>query len=466
MADYRADMSCEFQRLLTFRCFKPPPGVFVLPLTGAGFYRSTDCGPHDVICFCCHVRLDVRKLGGRPVGELHRRLSSACSFALRLSDMQPLVIVDAGGDRKNRAPEPPVLEEARTKLYYFDDSGIPVLSKDPAKQNDDRVSQMTHAAELRSSLETAPTAVGRFDTKERNNTSSSSVHIPDMNFSYLFPQHDSLLGDDVQTDSVQDGFDPLEYPAPPMSKTEICQSSGVKNRNSGELPPPTWLQPQSTAELGPQAAEGIEPQAAEGKEPAWNSQISDGENGEQDMASAMETRLPKHTQFARSSQRLATFGGWPCSDTHTPESLAGAGFFYTGDSDYVRCFYCGVGLRKWEPQDVPWEEHVRWSPECPFVRNHAAAQSSQDTNDTGLDQMQYQMHSVARETTRNGSVDMASAPSDWSYSEEMEDVGDEATVLQNHGAPMGLTARQQNTFCSPAPSMRCSQRGTGQTQLK
>ena len=38
-----------------------------------------------------------------------------------------------------------------------------------------------------------------------------------------------------------------------------------------------------------------------------------------------------------------------------------------GYADHVKCFFCDGGLRNWEPQDDPWQEHVKWFPRCPFV---------------------------------------------------------------------------------------------------
>lgn len=42
-------------------------------------------------------------------------------------------------------------------------------------------------------------------------------------------------------------------------------------------------------------------------------------------------------------------------------------FLSTGLSDHVRCHHCGSGLRNWEKEDDPWEEHARWYPECKYV---------------------------------------------------------------------------------------------------
>ena len=40
----------------------------------------------------------------------------------------------------------------------------------------------------------------------------------------------------------------------------------------------------------------------------------------------------------------------------------------TGYADCVRCFFCGIGLKSWEPGDVPAEVHARWRPTCEYLR--------------------------------------------------------------------------------------------------
>ena len=42
-------------------------------------------------------------------------------------------------------------------------------------------------------------------------------------------------------------------------------------------------------------------------------------------------------------------------------------FFGLGEEDTVRCHYCDGGLRHWEQNIIPWEEHARWFPFCKFV---------------------------------------------------------------------------------------------------
>ncbi|XP_018415079.1 PREDICTED: baculoviral IAP repeat-containing protein 7 [Nanorana parkeri] len=66
-------------------------------------------------------------------------------------------------------------------------------------------------------------------------------------------------------------------------------------------------------------------------------------------------------------QRLRTFHNWPQYSGVSPEQLARAGFFYTGQRDNVRCFHCDGELRNWEQGDDPWREHAKWFPRCEFL---------------------------------------------------------------------------------------------------
>jgi Inhibitor of Apoptosis domain/Zinc finger, C3HC4 type (RING finger) len=78
---------------------------------------------------------------------------------------------------------------------------------------------------------------------------------------------------------------------------------------------------------------------------------------------------PWYSQFTSFSTRLATFATWPRGLAQKPESLATAGFFYTGRSDITLCFHCGYGVGQWEPDDDPWIEHARWhGGVCTFVK--------------------------------------------------------------------------------------------------
>jgi hypothetical protein len=44
------------------------------------------------------------------------------------------------------------------------------------------------------------------------------------------------------------------------------------------------------------------------------------------------------------------------------------GFLYTGQSDVVQCFGCNIRVSQWEKTDNPWSEHLKWSPDCVFLK--------------------------------------------------------------------------------------------------
>ncbi|XP_062508329.1 baculoviral IAP repeat-containing protein 5-like [Corticium candelabrum] len=70
--------------------------------------------------------------------------------------------------------------------------------------------------------------------------------------------------------------------------------------------------------------------------------------------------------------RLESFKEWPFqSDCNcTPLSMAEAGLYHcpTDTSpDLVRCFVCGLELDWWDPADIPWEEHAKFTEGCPWI---------------------------------------------------------------------------------------------------
>nr|AHC55308.1 inhibitor of apoptosis protein [Palaemon carinicauda] len=76
---------------------------------------------------------------------------------------------------------------------------------------------------------------------------------------------------------------------------------------------------------------------------------------------------PKRKDYVTFESRLKSYSKWPERVEQKPKEMAEAGFFYCGLSDHVRCFHCGNGLRNWENDDKPWDEHARWYPNCNFV---------------------------------------------------------------------------------------------------
>ncbi|XP_039591508.1 baculoviral IAP repeat-containing protein 7 isoform X2 [Polypterus senegalus] len=74
-----------------------------------------------------------------------------------------------------------------------------------------------------------------------------------------------------------------------------------------------------------------------------------------------------YPEMEEEGSRLSSYHNWPPSASVHPQLLARAGFFYTGHSDNVKCFYCDGGLRNWEEGDDPWREHAKWFPRCEFL---------------------------------------------------------------------------------------------------
>lgn len=76
---------------------------------------------------------------------------------------------------------------------------------------------------------------------------------------------------------------------------------------------------------------------------------------------------PQYSDKITLECRLATFQNWPKSIKQRPADLAEAGFFYTGVGDQTLCFHCGGGLKDWEENDDPWEQHALWFNKCVYL---------------------------------------------------------------------------------------------------
>ncbi|KAG5327138.1 DIAP1 inhibitor, partial [Pseudoatta argentina] len=91
------------------------------------------------------------------------------------------------------------------------------------------------------------------------------------------------------------------------------------------------------------------------------------------MAKLSDVLGSKQPTYASYERRLRSFE--ICTyDTicEKKKELAKAGFFYLSGlfepSDQTMCFYCGKCLRAWERTDDPVKEHIRWYPQCKFIK--------------------------------------------------------------------------------------------------
>jgi len=75
-------------------------------------------------------------------------------------------------------------------------------------------------------------------------------------------------------------------------------------------------------------------------------------------------RYPVNPHMREVSARRVTFdNGWPIDKVNaSPVVISKAGFYFLGERDRVKCWYCNGGLQNWEPNDNPWKEHAKWFP--------------------------------------------------------------------------------------------------------
>jgi hypothetical protein len=78
--------------------------------------------------------------------------------------------------------------------------------------------------------------------------------------------------------------------------------------------------------------------------------------------------VTQNSIYADIPKRRASFLAWPPGNLPSVDDLVGAGFFYTGETTIVSCFYCNGALQNWGPNDNPMIEHARWFPHCEYAK--------------------------------------------------------------------------------------------------
>ncbi|KAI0243054.1 Baculoviral IAP repeat-containing protein 7-B [Lamellibrachia satsuma] len=114
-------------------------------------------------------------------------------------------------------------------------------------------------------------------------------------------------------------------------------------------------------------------------------------SGDRDRELGIQTARPKHPSLVVEATRLASFERWPQDNPVSPDSLAHAGFYYTGESDEVCCFFCDGHLGGWQSGEDPMTKHRHLYPHCGFVGltgpidepNAANATAEESALDTG-----------------------------------------------------------------------------------
>lgn len=75
-----------------------------------------------------------------------------------------------------------------------------------------------------------------------------------------------------------------------------------------------------------------------------------------------------YKEYATKKSRLDSFKDWPKALKQRPEELVESGFFYEGVGDRTICFYCGIGIKDWDPEDTPNDEHLKFNKYCIYLR--------------------------------------------------------------------------------------------------
>jgi inhibitor of apoptosis domain-containing protein len=89
------------------------------------------------------------------------------------------------------------------------------------------------------------------------------------------------------------------------------------------------------------------------------------------------TRGPSNMQYVSIHSRIESFASWP--GTQSIQEMALAGFYQLPNTGRVVCFYCGGGLKDWEPGDDPWFEHAKWYPKCVYIYLNKGYEYVRDT---------------------------------------------------------------------------------------
>lgn len=81
----------------------------------------------------------------------------------------------------------------------------------------------------------------------------------------------------------------------------------------------------------------------------------------------MTEKMENIIDLYKEENRLLTFKNWPKNNILDKEVLAKIGFYFTGNADFTKCYFCKVEIGIWQPEDDPVEEHLRWSFSCPLI---------------------------------------------------------------------------------------------------
>lgn len=304
-------MNLELVRLETFKNFPTSRSVSAIKLAKEGFYYKGEGEDDLVICFACKSEKRGWRDGDVP-REIHQQMSPQCPL---LNEQSVNVPVGGSLNSHNGNHRHPNTEQVNETSE---------IERNHQHSNSEQVNESSQRARPQNLSDPQTTEIGRRSeetgaesTVEQGSGSVSGS--PTLDRDHLVPA--SNRNTESETLSSQDNQSTESQSNPNHKKSRAIQEQiNAFLRNLDPL--------------------GINFDRA------------------------------KYPAYAVLATRVSSFQDWPTSLTQTPQVLALAGFFYAGYGDYTRCFFCGGGLRNWEPGDDPWTEHARWFPKCAFVRQN------------------------------------------------------------------------------------------------
>ncbi|KAK7107241.1 hypothetical protein V1264_015192 [Littorina saxatilis] len=151
------------------------------------------------------------------------------------------------------------------------------------------------------------------------------------------------------------------------------------------------------------------------------------------------------------ASRRQTFIQWDNSQAPHLNQVILSGMFYAGYADCVRCFYCGVGLRRWWTTDDVWTEHVRWKPGCRYLRAIKGDNFIQDTQR----RLGIVSHGGAQDSQRTSNSAQASYHTTVSSATGSQPVVS-ATTTTNSTSPTAQTRPTKNNSTHPSTATQIS----------
>ncbi|XP_071160531.1 baculoviral IAP repeat-containing protein 2-like [Mytilus edulis] len=341
-------MEYEGTRLSTFATFPDISGIYATKLASAGFYYL---GKGDeVVCFKCKIAHKNWKRHDSPA-EIHKRISPLCDFITQTKFMEYSQNITEGAG----AHYSPNEGTACTQSHILCDKTKQTIKSTVAQQS---LNDYTNGTETQ--------RIGNTNTMNQNSNG----------FKYDTP-HTHGVG-------IQSSPCGINQSLRNNTNTNITRTEAYPVSNSYSTNSTDSLIRISQTNLSNTNCSTI------ASNNHSSNQIS-GDNSTIPSKAPLEANAmgicmdnPKYPKYATRISRLDSFKHWPTYLTQSPNEMVTAGFFFTGNEDHCRCFFCGGGLRNWEPGDQPWTEHARWYQNCAFVRSCKGERFIQDVQTNSM----------------------------------------------------------------------------------